>query len=100
MVKLKIVDVDNNKYKLEDLSSNETYLFTLRFYGLEQLPKAGDVLGFHGNLLNKNYEEYNTTYQFGPLNEPYGRVVKDKNDVDCILLEVNDEKIYLKRFFG
>lgn len=100
MARLKIVKITNDKYLLQDLDTKETYSFNIKFYGLEQLPQVGDMLGFHKELLDKNYDEYNTSYQFGPINEPYGRKISGPEDVDCILLKTANTKTYLKRFFG
>lgn len=100
MVKLKILDIRENRYSLEDVKTKNNYVFHLDFYGLEKMPQVNDFLGFHEELLDTQYIEYSNAYQFGPLNKKYGRDVKDSGNVDCIALIIDNNKIYLKRFFG
>ncbi|MGI5842365.1 MAG: hypothetical protein ACOX6H_03655 [Christensenellales bacterium] len=101
MPKLQIVDIyTNNDYILVDFENQKKYKLNLRFYGLETAPKIGDTLGFHDELLDPNYDEFSTHYQFGPLDEVYGRKIESSKDIDCIMLLKNDKKTFLKRFFG
>ncbi len=100
MTKLKIVGVDKEKYTLLNLDSNVFFEFNIRFYGLKKLPQVDDFLGIHNELLDPKYEEYSTSYQFGPLDEVYGRDIKSPEHIDCILLISDNKKTYLKRFFG
>lgn len=100
MAKLKIVKVVDNKYFLKDINNKLSYNFTLYFYGLDKKPSVNDIIDMHSSLLDVNYEEYCTTYRFGPLEEKYGRNIKNSKDVDCIMLIANNEKIFLKRFYG
>lgn len=100
MAKLKILKVIDDEYLLKDIESAKHYKFTLSFYGLDKKPKQGDIIELHNNLLDTNYIEYSKTYRFGPLEEVYGRNIKSSKDKDCILLIMDDKKMFLKRFFG
>lgn len=100
MAKLQIIGINNEKYSLIDLESQKEYQFELKFYGLKNNLKIGDKLGFHDELLDPKYKEYSQSYQFGPIDEIYGRNVAGLKDIDSIMLLVDNEKIYLKRFFG
>ena len=100
MVKLQVLNVSDKTYTLLNIKTGQTYKFNLNFYGLKKLPQAGDFLNFSNELLDKNYIEYSESYQFGPITEVYGREVTSSEDIDVIELDLDDEKIYLKRFFG
>lgn len=45
------------------------------------MPQIGDLLGLHKELLDKNYHEYSKSYQFGPIDEIYGRKMASKKGV-------------------
>jgi len=100
MVKLQILNVNDNIYTLLNIESNKTYKFSLNFYGLQKLPQVGDFLSFHSELLDKNYVEYSESYQFGPIEEIYGREILNRDSVDYILITYSDKIVSLKRFFG
>ena len=96
---LKITNIENNMYTLIN-TEEQTFTFKFKFFGLSKNPEIGDYIEMNESLLDKTYIEYSNYYMFGPLNEPYGRKVKDENDVDVICLQIGTEIIYLKRFFG
>ena len=98
-MELKIINIQSNKFTLLN-NSNETYELKLIFYGIDTEPKIGDYIKINDNLLDKTYKEYSKSYMFGPLNEPYGRKVKDENDIDVISIKSGSKTILLKRFFG
>ena len=100
MEKLKITNIQNNTYTLENEQTYLTYKFELKFFDLPNQLKVGDIIGMHKQLLNPNYVEYSTIYYFGSLDAPYGRKVKSKEDIDVIGIKTNCETIFLKRFFG
>jgi hypothetical protein len=66
---------------------------------IPQLP-LGTAVYMHHELLNKKYREYSNHYYFGDLSSIYGRTVSSPDNVDCLTLEVGNEKIFLKRFYG
>lgn len=96
---LKIIDIQDKFYTLIN-TQDETFEFKFKFFGLSKDPEIGDYIEMNESLLDKSYIEYSKYYMFGPLDEPYGRNVKDENDVDVICLQIGTEIIYLKRFFG
>ena len=100
MVVLKILDVNDKIYTLLNIENNQTYKFNLSFFGLKKLPQVGDSLSFNEKLLDKNYVEYSESYQFGPIEEVYGRELSGRDDADYIVINFIDKTISLKRFFG
>ena len=99
MEKLKILNIENNLYKLIDKNKKE-YEFNLTFYDLTEELQAGNYIYLNKELLNPNYIEYSNTYFFGSLEEQYGREIQTKDDIDLMKVKIKDKTIYLKRFFG
>lgn len=99
MAKLKIIAINKQNFTLQNIKTLETYNFNIKFFGLEQNPEVGHYLSLNDELLNPTYSEYSTSYQFGPLNEDYGRKVTSAKDIDCITV-FTSKKTFLKRFFG
>lgn len=100
MEDLKVVKVENDLYTLKNINNNIVYEFRMKFYGIDKTLKTGDLIALHKELLDKNYVEYSSKYEFGPLDEVYGRKVKGIEDIDVVELTIDNKKIYLKRFFG
>lgn len=98
MVKLLVCKIENNNYTLLDEEGTQ-YQFVLNFFDLQKKPNIGTVILMHQELLNPEYEEYNTTYSFGPLDQPYGRSVTPES-VDFIAIKTDNVITNLKRFFG
>lgn len=99
MERLLVVEKNSNNYVLEDENQNQ-YKLRMTFYDLQNELGETDYITMHKELLDENYKEYSDEYYFGPLDEIYGREIKSKEDVDFVILEIKDEKIYLKRFYG
>lgn len=99
MIKLKIKSVNNSQYTLIDEDSNE-YNFILEFHDIKKNPGVNDYILMSKELLDKNYEEYSNFYAFGSLNDQAGRKINSKNEKDLIAINLNNDTIYLKRFFG
>lgn len=100
MVKLQIVKIEENKFTLLRESTNEIYEFALKFFDLKTPVQVGDVVCVHKELLDPNFEEYNTSYYFGDINAVYGRKFNGTDDIEAIIVEQGDETSVLKRFFG
>lgn len=100
MVKFKVLKVKGIEYTLQNLQSGERETIALSFFDLESPVLAGDVLSFHKELLDKNYEEYSSHYYFGGINEVYGREIKSAESKDVLAIIKEDKTILLKRFFG
>lgn len=96
MKKLVIKDINNYDYTLIDSFSNKFNL-NIEFYGLDSLPKKLDVIYMNEKLLNN---VNNNLVSFGPLDEIYGKTIKNEDDKDLIILNTNNKNIYLKRFYG
>ena len=81
MVKLRIVDIDNYKYYLEDEYKNN-YTINLEFFDLKEKLKIGNYIYMNKELLNSKYEGYSTS------------------DIDVIKVVLDKTERYLKRLYG
>ena len=95
MIKLRIEKIDGFKYRLKD-SKDQEYSLRLGFYDLPRELKKGDLLYMH----EKCVRDENTFFHFGPLDGVYGRQITSEKDPDIMVLELDQEKIYLKRYYG
>lgn len=90
MIKLQIKNIDGYNYSLEDSNSNK-YIINIEFYSSK--PEILDYLYLNESLLKEKI------LNIGPLTNPCGKdIIED--DEDLIILEHNQDKIYLKRLYG
>ncbi len=99
MIKLKIVNIENYKYNLEN-EDKHNYVISLEFFDIEEKPKVGDYIYINKELLNSKYEGYSTSYTFGSLENKYGKEDISINDIDVIKVVLEKMEIYLKRLYG
>ena len=99
MVKLKILNISNYDYELEDMKDNK-YTLNLEFLDIEEKPEVGDYISISAELLNPRYAGYSTNYTFGSLDNEYGRKNISPIDIDVIKLEIDSKEILLKRLYG
>ena len=99
MKKLKIIEVNNYDYILKD-RKEKIYKLNLEFQGLKKLPNEKDIIYISEKLLDKNYEQYSNIYTFGDIEAKTGRDISKGNEIDLIILEINNQKYYLKRLYG
>ena len=99
MVKLKIINISNYDYELEDMKDNK-YTLNLEFLDIEEKPEVGDYISISAELLNPRYAGYSTNYTFGSLDNEYGRKNISPIDIDVIKLEIDSKEILLKRLYG
>ncbi len=97
MKELIVLNFDGYKYALGSQNQKQIEI-TLLCEGLKL--ETGTKVFLHEELLDKNYAEYNPHYYFGDIKEVYGRNISSAKDVDVIIIEKNNEKIFLKRFYG
>lgn len=90
MIKLLIKNIEDYNYSLEDSNFNN-YLINIEFYSYK--PEIGDYIYLNKNLLEEKI------LNIGPLTSASGKDVID-GDEDLIILEHNQDKIYLKRLYG
>lgn len=90
MIKLLIKNIEDYNYSLEDSNFNN-YLINIEFYSCK--PKIGDYIYLNKNLLEEKI------LNIGPLTSASGKDVID-GDEDLIILEHNQDRIYLKRLYG
>lgn len=97
LIQLRVQSIDNNTYELIDKDNNK-YKFKLYFNNID----STDINYIYMNhkLLDPNYYEYSSTYTFGPIGKQYGRVLTNKTVQDLIMIDINNNKIYLQRYYG
>ena len=99
MKKLKIIEVNNYDYTLKDKDGN-LYELNIEFQGLKEMPQVNDIIYISEKLLDKKYKEYSNTYTFGNIDDKSGRDISTENEIDLIVIEMNNQKYYLKRLYG
>ena len=99
MVWLEVKRKDKNLYVLKD-KQDRIYNIVLKFLDTDEFPDIGDTICMNEQLLNINYEGYNTFYTFGSLDNKYGKTNITLDDVDIIMLMIGKKEIYLKRLYG
>ena len=93
MVELKIVKIDGYNYYLIDNNNNE-YNFNIEFYDLEIMPKVNDKIYMNKILLREKL------FCFGRLNGINGIKIKNALDEDIMVVKIDNELVYLKRYYG
>ena len=96
MIRLKIKEINNNLYILEDINNN-TYELIIYFYDINEQVKVNDYLYMQEKLLRKINH---SIISLGVLDSMYGNVIEDITDEDLVILITNNKKIYLKRYYG
>ena len=96
MIRLKIKEINNNLYILEDINNN-TYELTIYFYDINEQVRVNDYLYIQEKLLRKINH---SIISLGVLDSMYGKVIEDITDEDLVILITNNKKIYLKRYYG
>ena len=99
MIKLKIINIDNYIYNLED-EKGKKYIFNLEFMDVENKIDISDFLYFSSELLDPMYEGYSKSYTFSNLNSKYGKRNLKEGDIDIIKVEQDGKEILLKRIYG
>lgn len=94
MKKLIIKKIEDYNYTLID--DQQEYFLNLEFYDLKISPKENDYLYINEHLL----KEKNIPLCFGPINSHYGKEISSSEDEDILIIVINQEKIYLKRYYG
>lgn len=95
MIRLKIKEINNNLYILEDI--NNIYELTIYFYDIDEQVKVNDYLYMQEKLL---YKVNHSIICLGVLDSIYGHVIEDTTDEDLVILITDNKKIYLKRYYG
>ena len=93
MIKLKIIDIKDYDYVLED-NNNKTYNLNIEFYGIKENPKVDDYIYISKKLLREK-----NLYSFGPFNSIYVKLVNLTED-ELIKVVTPKEEFYLKRYYG
>ena len=91
MIKLRIVDIDNCNYILEE--NNKLYNLVIEFLG-NKIPNINDILYISSKILKEK-----NIYTYGPLK---GRYCKNINITEEELIKVitTNEEYYLQRYYG
>jgi len=93
MIKLKIIEIKDYNYNLIDTSGNE-YNINIEFFDIDKLPKVNDSIYINKKLLKDR------VFCFGTFDSSYGRKIEDIDDEEIIVLNIDNELIYLKRLYG
>lgn len=96
MIKLKIKEINNSFYILED-TNNNIYEMTIYFYDINDKVEINNYLYIHQKLLSKINHN---VVSFGILDSIYGRKIENVDDEDLVILSINNKNIYLKRYYG
>ena len=99
MIKLKILKIEDDVFKIEDEEKN-IYKFHLKFIDTDIKLDVGDIIYFDSKLLNPKYEEYSLAYIFSNLDSQYGRKNVDLKSAEIIKIIKAGKEIYLKRIYG
>ena len=94
MIRLRIDNVDGYNYFLRD-SGNSEYILNIEFYDLEYKPGSNDYI-----FINEKVLKENNFFNFGPLDNVYGRTISSSDDPDILILVTENKKIYMKRIYG
>ena len=104
MKRYRVVGINNYNYNytLEDESAN-THKISLQFYDTVS-PQIGEYITFSENLLDKKANEGVVHFSFGKFSEIYGKNITpenmNENQNEILIIERNNQKLYLKRFYG
>lgn len=96
MIRLKIKEINNSLYVLEDINNN-VYELTIYFYDIDNNVKVNDYLYMQEKLLSKINH---SIISLGVLDSMYGKVIEEITDEDLVILITNNKNIYLKRYYG
>lgn len=94
MIKLRIDKVDGYNYYLKDAKDFE-YMLNIEFYGLNYKPSCNDYIFINEKILKEN-----NSFNFGLLDNKYGKEINSSNDSDILILVTENKKIYMKRIYG
>lgn len=92
MIELVIDKIDGYNYYLND--GDKEYMINIEFYDIDKMPRVNDKIYMNRELLNEKM------LNIGALNGVYGREIKDKNDKDIVVLKIDEEMIYFKKYYG
>lgn len=96
MIRLKIKEINNSLYVLEDINNN-VYELTIYFYDINDKAQVNDYLYMQEKLLSKINH---SIISLGVLDSIYGKVIEEITDEDLVILITNNKNIYLKRYYG
>ena len=96
MIRLKIKEINNSLYVLEDINNN-IYELTIYFYDINDKAQVNDYLYMQEKLLSKINH---SIISLGVLDSIYGKVIEEITDEDLVILITNNKNIYLKRYYG
>jgi len=102
MNRYNVIKADNYNYTLKD-EVGDIFNISLQFYDVTP-PQKGEYIWFSEKLLDKKANEGLVHFSFGKLTEKYGRKITQQNIKDNIdeilLIERDNKKLCLKRFYG
>ena len=93
MIKLTVLEINNYIYTLS--SDNAQFTLNIEFVDIEQKVSANDIIYMDEEMIDENI-----VYTFGPLNSIYAATTNLETVKDIIILEANNERLYLQRYYG
>lgn len=77
----------------------KTFELMLELYGVDK-PQLGDNIIIHEELLDVNSKYYTQPYAFEVKNSLDLKKVKEENNKEFIILQINNKNYVLKRIYG
>jgi len=93
LIELRVLNIDNYNYTLVDKSDNK-YNINIEFYDIDKCLNIGDYIYMNNELLNEK------VLSFGSVKGDYGKELLDTNRDEIIIIRMENELIYLKRYYG
>lgn len=94
MNKLIVLEINNFIYTLIDAQGNK-YNLNLEFINLDKSISKNDIIYMSDELLVEH-----GVYTFGPFNNLYGDNIESELSPDIVVLEIDNERTYLQRYYG
>lgn len=95
MIKLLVVEKDNYIYSLKD-EKGKKYILNIEFMDIDKKVSINDIIYIDEGIIKEN-----NFYTFGsPDKEQYGKKEDNIEEKDILILEQDNKKIYLQRYYG
>ena len=102
MKRYRVLNVDGYTFELQDETGAMGKIF-LSFYDIDP-PRMGEVIHLPEILFDKKANEGVVHFYFGKMSEPYGKNITQENideyQDEILIIERDNKRYYLKRFYG
>ena len=93
MEKLVIKKIDHYNYLLQD-EKQKSYMINIEFYDINTIIEVNDILYMDEKLLKEKM------LNIGLFNDTCGRNIENSEDKDIVILQIKQNRFYLKRIYG